>query len=131
MTRITVPLLSVMLFAVVACTEDHGDPPVIANLTASPLTVPVGAATTISGTLTFTDRDGDLDLIAVTVVTPDDSRVDLAPAPIQIPGGLTEGQLTWAVILQPPAAGRYDLELSVIDEADNDSNTLTTSLTAQ
>lgn len=106
-------------------------PPSISSLTAAPLTVPAGASSTISGQLHFTDPDGDVDLIAITVVLPDGSSQDIPAADVQGVAGMSEGDLTWAVILNPPSAGRYDLELSLIDAGDNESNVLTTTITVQ
>lgn len=126
----TLRVLLVAALASVGCADDAGTPPQIANLTASPSTAPVGTTTTVSGTLTFTDRDGDLASLAVTVTLPDGAAQELPPTPLQNVASRTEGSVAWAVLLTPPSAGRYDLAIALLDDADNASNVLTTSITA-
>jgi len=117
--------------ALVLAACDHGAPPSIANLTASPLTVPVGTATTISGQLSFVDEDGDIDQFAISVVLPGGARQDIPPQDAQGVDGLTAGTLAWALILTPPTPGSYELEVSLVDVEGNASNVLTTMVTAE
>lgn len=129
MTSLRLPLVAALALA--ACADDDGTAPAIANLTAAPLTAAVGATTTINGTLAFTDPDGDLAAIAITVTLPDGTTQELPASPVQGVTTQTEGTVTWALLLMPPAAGRYDLAISLLDEADHASNALTTAITAQ
>jgi hypothetical protein len=121
--------LLVLLFAA-ACT-DSGSSPQVSNITAAPLSITVGMATTVSGSVNFNDRDGDLDLIAVDITAPGGAKTELPAQPIQGIGTQTMGTVNWAVIIQAPSAGAYRLGVSLIDREDNQSNILEVTLNAQ
>ena len=121
---------ALVLFTLVGCGGD-GSAPVVSNLAVGPLTVPVGPATAITGSIRFMDSDGDVDQIAA-AVTFAGTRTEVGPATIQpSPGDVEVGSVAVGLSLTPPVAGTYELEVWLLDEADNKSNKLTVSVTAQ
>src|SRR5512139_3640708 len=70
-----ITLLVLLLFAS-ACASDEGTAPTIAALSYSPTTVTQGVATTITGSFTFDDSDGDLAELGVEVTRPDQSKMN-------------------------------------------------------
>src|SRR5687767_12431845 len=122
---------AILCLALAACTSDDSSAPTISNLTASPGTVPVGQQTTISGTFAFEDPDGDLDQLGAAITLPDQSKQQLAMTDLANVGSMTDGTLGWALIVVPPAAGTYKLELWITDAVGHESNRLETNATAQ
>lgn len=123
-------LVALVLFTLVGCGGD-GSAPVVSNLAVGPLTVPVGPATAITGSIRFMDSDGDVDQIAA-AVTFAGTRTEVGPETIQpSPGDVEVGSVAVGLSLAPPVAGTYELEVWLLDEADNKSNKLTVSVTAQ
>jgi hypothetical protein len=114
-----------------ACTSDDSSAPTISNLTFSPSSLSVGQQTTVSGTLAFSDPDGDLDQIGVEVTLPDQTKQTVPMTNVQNVGAMTEGTLSWAVIITPPAAGTYRLSLWITDAVEHESNHLDAVATAQ
>jgi hypothetical protein len=90
----------------------------------------VGSPTTITGTFTFTDPDGDLHQLAAEITKPDQSKTMLPMTNVQNVGSMTEGTLGWQLAVIPPAAGTYNLSLWVTDHDGNVSNHLEASATA-
>lgn len=123
--------LASSLLVVLAACSDGGDPPEISNLTMTPQTVPVGAATTVSGTMNFSDADGDVDKIAAAVIVPGGARTELDPVPVQTVGDPTAGMVNYAFLIAPPSPGSYTVELWLIDDSGNESNLLSGQLLAQ
>lgn len=115
-------LLGLTLLA--ACTSE-GASPEIASLTYSPESLTVGQQTTITGTFTFDDPDGDLDELGAEVVMPGGARQAFPMTDVRNVATTTEGTITWAMVVVPPAAGAYQLELWVTDADGNASNRLT------
>jgi hypothetical protein len=124
----TLLLLSSCL-AIAACSDD-GNAPTISNLTATPASVPVGQQSTVSGTMGFSDPDGDLDQLGVEVTLPDQSKQTLPMSDLQNVGTMTEGTLGWALFITPPAAGTYRLSLWITDIDGKQSNHLDATVTA-
>ena len=124
----TAILLSALLFT--ACTDDS-TAPAISDLTFSPSSLPVGQQTTISGTIKFSDPDGDLDQLGVEVTLPDQSKQTLPMTDLQNVGTMTDGTIGWALIMAPPQAGTYHMALWITDADGNKSNHLDASATAQ
>ncbi len=124
-------LLLCSCLAMAACTSDDTTAPAISNLTFSPNSLPVGAQTTISGNMTFSDPDGDLDQLGVEIELPDQSKQLLPMSDVQNVGTMTEGTLAWALIVAPPAAGTYRLSLWLTDVDGHESNHLDAVVTAQ
>jgi len=117
--------------SLVACTSDDSAAPKISNLTFSPSSLPVGQQSTISGTVGFSDPDGDLDQLGVEVTLPDQSKQTLPMSDLQNVGTMTDGSIAWALIIVPPSAGTYHLSLWITDAGGNASNHLEASATAQ
>jgi hypothetical protein len=115
---------------VAGCGGPASHPPTIANLSYSPKEISVGLKTTISGSFTFTDDDGDPQELAVALLPPTGPPQALPPTAIQGGSGQKAGTLTFAVILMPPVAGSYSLDLSLVDST-GASNHLTGALEAQ
>jgi hypothetical protein len=125
------PLLLCSCLSLVACASDDTTPPTISNLTFSPSTLPVGVQTTISGTIAFSDPDGDLDQLGVELTLPDQSKQMLPLTDLQNVGTMTEGSIAWALIAAPPAAGAYRMSLWITDVDGHASNRLEATATAQ
>jgi hypothetical protein len=127
--------LLTMCLAFTACSSDDSTAPTISNLTMTPTTLPVAQQTTVSGTFSFVDPDGDLDQIGIEVTLPDGSKQGskqgLPMTDLMNVGTMTEGQLAWALIVAPPQAGTYQLSLWITDLDMNESNHLQSTATAQ
>jgi hypothetical protein len=121
-----------LCLALAACaSDDDTAAPMISNLTASPNSLPVGQQTTVSGTVMFSDPDGDLDQLGVEVTLPDQSKQALPMTDLQNVGTMTDGSIAWALIIAPPSAGTYRMALWITDADGHDSNRLEASATAQ
>jgi len=123
-------LAALVVFSFTGCSSDDGAAPTIATLVYSPMTVPSGAQSTISGTFTFQDKDGDAAQIGIDVRLPDQTMQELPLSDLQNVGEMTSGTINFAVIISPPFAGTYQFEVFIVDDADNESNHLMGSLTA-
>jgi hypothetical protein len=108
-------LLLCSCLSLVACASDDTTAPTISNLTFSPTALPVGQQTTVSGTVAFSDPDGDLDQLGVEVTLPDQSKQSLPMTDLQNVGTMTDGTIAWALIIAPPAAGTYRMSLWITD----------------
>ena len=124
-------LLVCSCLSLVACASDDGTAPTISNLTFSPSSLPVGQQTTISGTLAFSDPDGDLDQLGVEITLPDQSVQALPLTDLQNVGTMTDGSIAWALIVAPPSAGSYKMSLWITDIDGHASNRLEASAAAQ
>src|SRR5689334_9890883 len=111
--RTVIMFCSVLTLA--ACASEDSTAPTISNLTYSPTSLPVGQASTISGTLAFSDPDGDLDQLAALVTLPDQSKQMLPMSDLQNVGTMTDGSLAWTMIVVPPVAGTYHMSLWLTD----------------
>jgi hypothetical protein len=120
------------VFALLAGCSSGGDgkAPSIAALTYSPMTVPAGVQTTVSGSFTFTDEDGDADQLGIDVTLPDNSTQSLPKSDLQNVGDMTSGTIAFSVFITPPTAGSYKFAIFITDEGDNTSNKLMGTLTA-
>lgn len=126
----TALLLSSCL-SLVACASDDTTAPTISNLTFSPTALPVGQQTTVSGTVTFTDPDGDLDQLGVEVTLPDQTKQALPMTDLQNVGTMTDGSIAWALIIVPPTGGTYRMSLWITDVDGHASNHLEAAAAAQ
>jgi hypothetical protein len=123
-------VVATCLSMLTACAGES-EPPVVANLTMMPQTIPVGVQSTVTGTMSFTDGDGDVDQIAAAITLPGSPRTELDPVPVQTMGGDTEGTVNYGFVITPPIAGTYVIELWLIDDDDHVSNTLAADLVVQ
>jgi hypothetical protein len=127
----TVLLLSSLLSLAACGSDDDGTAPAISNLAFTPTTLTAGLQTTLNGTLAFTDPDGDLADLGVELTLPDQSKQSLPMTPLQNVGTMTSGTIAWALIVTPPTAGTYQLELWIVDAEDHASNRLGGTITVQ
>jgi hypothetical protein len=126
----TALLLSSCL-SLVACASDDTTAPTISNLTFSPTALPVGQQTTVSGTVAFSDPDGDLDQLGVEVTLPDQTKQALPMTDLQNIGTMTDGSIAWALIIVPPTGGTYRMSLWITDADGHASNRLEAAAAAQ
>jgi hypothetical protein len=126
-------LLLVSAIAVAACdddSDDHGTAPTLESLTVTPELVPAGGQTTLSGTVRFTDPDGDVESLELDLGSPDGAHssmeIDVANA-----AGLEMGEVAFTAIVMLPGAGSYPLGAQLVDAEGNVSNTKSTEVVAQ
>jgi hypothetical protein len=133
MRRPTVALalaLAVGCLLLTACGSDNnGFPPSIANLSYSPTSGTVGQTITITGTFSFTDREGDVDTFGGAVSGPGGTAT-LSPQSAGV-SGLTEGTVQFALVIVAQAAGTYQFQLWLVDKPGNRSNILAGSINVQ
>jgi hypothetical protein len=127
----TILLSALASLSLVACSDDAGTAPTIANLTYSPSTVTHGAQATVIGNFAFDDKDGDLSKLGGNVVLPDNTEMVLPKTDVSALGEMTTGTLAFQMSFVPIAAGTYRFALFVTDDGDNESNKLEGTLTAQ
>jgi len=121
-------LFAALLFTS-ACASDDGTAPAITALTYAPMTATHGVATTVTGTFTFDDDDGDLAELGGEVTLPDQSKMSFQKTDIRNVGDTKQGTLSFQLSFIPPAAGTYQFALFVTDEGGNVSNRLDGTLT--
>ena len=124
-------LLLCSCLSLVACASDDTTAPTISNLTFSPTALPVGQQTTVSGTVAFSDPDGDLDQLGVEVTLPDQTKQALPMTDLQNVGTMTDGSIAWALIIVPPTGGTYHMSLWITDRDGHTSNHLEAAAAAQ
>lgn len=123
--------IALALLALAGCSSSNdGAAPTISQLAFTPMTVPTGQQTLVSGTFTFADEDGDLDQLGIDVTLPDNSDQSLPMTDLQNVADMTSGTIGFQLFLTPPAAGSYKFALYVTDEGDNESNALMGTLVA-
>jgi hypothetical protein len=105
-----------------ACGDD-GSAPEISNLSLDPDAVPAGQQTNVNAFFDFSDPDGDVDTVEVTLRAggqENSLETDLMNA-----GGMTDGMAQVIIVLTAQAPLPIDVSIVAIDEAGNRSNTLT------
>lgn len=108
--------------------DDAGAAPSIADLQLSPTEIPAGDATNVNADFTFEDPDGDVEDVAI-VLTVEGMAVDLMTGLVG-PSGQTAGAGRVILMVQPVQAGPIEVELRVIDASGNESNVLSSEVTA-
>ena len=125
-------IVVVLLSSVAACgSDEEGQAPELSQLSFNPMRLGVGAQTTVSGTMTFADADGDLSQLGVEVVMPNASRQAIPLVDLAGVEAMTEGELLWAFVIAPPLVGDYAFDLWVTDAEDHASNRLSGTLVAE
>ena len=120
-------LLPLAVFLVAGCNE--GSAPVIENLEVGRETLVFGEPNTVTFAVDFTDPDGDVAQAQVELVSQDDGlTVVSGSTPIQGAEGLDMGRFSGEVSITPQATGYFYLRVSIIDEANNQSNALSESV---
>lgn len=133
------PLALLLTATLIAC-DDGGDDaddtdagangtaPTISELTLDPATAPRGVATDVTASLRFVDPDGDVELGHVALMLGGQTQT-LPPVTVQNVAGVTEGEVLLLLRFQPPTTDPIEVDVWLSDNAGNDSNTLTTTLT--
>ena len=124
-------LASALLLSFTACADDAGTAPTISSLVYNPNTVARGQQSTVTGSILFSDDDGDLAKLGVEVTLPDATKQTLPSTDLQGVGDMTEGTIGFQMIFVPPASGTYRFSMFIVDDANNESNRLEGMLTAQ
>ena len=107
-----------------------GTPPTISALSITPMDVTVGMSNTLTASLTVDDPEGDESEVDVTIKIPSGASQALPPTMIQGAGATTAVPLQVFLVLDPPTAGAYDLTFQCTDAEGNQSNALSTTVTA-
>lgn len=110
--------------------EDEGSPPSIANLTSDRATAPINTQTVIQVTFDFVDQDGDADRVAAEIRAPDGAVQSIPPQTVQAMAGRAAGTVVVAMVVMPQVTGVHEIDLWLVDQADNRSNTLTVTFEA-
>jgi hypothetical protein len=110
--------------------DDEGSPPSIANLTADQATAPINTTTVIQVTFDFMDQDGDADRVAAEIRAPDGAVQSIPPQTVQGMAGRSAGTVVVALVVMPQVTGVHEIDLWLVDQADNRSNTLTVTFEA-
>lgn len=118
----------VAALGITGCGGDDGDgdastAPDISALSFDPGSIPSGQQTVVTGRLSFSDPDGDVDHLTG-VFALGETRQMLAPVPITGVDRVTEGEVTFQLLLQPPAAMPLTVEVWLVDAEGNASNHL-------
>lgn len=116
--------LALVLVTLSACSSAA---PSISGLSITPTELPVGVATTLNGQFDFTDADGDLSDVTMTIQRGTQTS-SLPRAPIQGVGGQKSGKAGFAALFQSGAAGPVEVHVTAYDGAGNVSNELTTTI---
>ena len=128
----TAPIFLILAALLSACgSEDSDTAPVLSNLAHAPAALTTGQATRVVGTFDFVDPDGDIQFFWVAATPPVGDSATLGPRDAQGADGKTSGEMRFQVDLDPRLPGDYLLEVWVVDDADNASNRLQTTLPAQ
>jgi hypothetical protein len=133
--------IGVFLMAAVTCLAACGDAtdgeggaegtaPTISNLSLSPETINVGEQTQVQGNFEFEDADGDAAKLKISVTPPDGPTQSLGSIELQNGSNTTGGPATAVLVINPPRAGQYEVLMRLEDQAGNESNELSASLTA-
>ena len=110
---------------------DPGVAPAIKSLTHNPTAVTAGKAVTVSGSFVFEDPDADGTQFVIKIATPNGQTQQLPPAAAAGTSGLKAGTIMFAFMLNPMLAGDYALELWMLDDAGNRSNSLKSTISAK
>jgi hypothetical protein len=126
-------LLSLGLVVIAACGHetDLSPVPAVSDLTIQNPVVTVGGTVQVKGALSYLDGDADLTSLYIAVTTPAGQSQTVGPSPAAGVENRRAGTLSFSFTLNVAAPGDYQLELWLVDAADNESNHLTGTVTAQ
>jgi hypothetical protein len=121
------------LVVVAACGHENDLPPVpsVSDLVLENPSVAVGGPVQVKGSMSYLDGDADLTSLYVKVTTPGGQTQTVGPSPATGVENRRAGTLAFAFTLSAEVVGDYQLELWVVDEAGNESNHLSATVTAQ
>jgi hypothetical protein len=126
-------LVALILLAVPACGDDSasGSPPQLSALTHEPVTLTVGQAAQVTGSVAFADEDADVLELVIRIAAPSGTAQTLPGTKIAGVLGEPSGRIGWTVQLIPAESGMHTVELWVIDEDGHASNRLALELPVQ
>lgn len=126
---------SLALTSTLGCssTDDgaSGAPPTLKDLVLQSTTVDVGKQSTIAGTVTIEDADGDIDSLLAEITPPGGAAQSLPPSKVANAAGVTSAPVQLGVVLVLPAAGDYKLAVWAKDTAGHESAKIVQTLTAK
>jgi hypothetical protein len=110
--------------------DNSGVAPKISNLTLSQTTVKVGKVETIMGDVSFSDPDGDVTQLGITLVQ---GGKTFAVPKAQVPtvSGMTTGKVAYQLTVGASQAGVVEAVVVVYDAAGHASNPLMAKVTAE
>ena len=123
-------LLAIAMLSACADEDDSGGAPTIVSVSLTPDHVAVGAQAMVSGTVPFTDPDGDVENIEIDLATPDGMHSSMEVEVSDV-DGVVEGTVLFTVTLMLPAAGSYPISVQLVDTQGNFSNTKSAPLVAE
>lgn len=96
--------------------ENLGTAPVLSDLMieGDPMGM-VGEMLTIGGSMTVMDAEGDINDLLLEVVLPDGTSQSLPTNDVMVPAGATAVSIQIAMVIRPPAAGSYRVNLRMND----------------
>ena len=110
--------------------SNAGVAPKISNLTLSQTTVKVGKVETITGDVSFSDPDGDVIQLGITLVQSGKTFV-VPRAQVPTVAGMTVGKVAYQLTVGASQAGVVEAVVVVYDAAGHASNALTATVTAE
>jgi hypothetical protein len=110
---------------------DDPSAPAISDLVLTTTTVPVAQGTTVTGTVSYRDADGDPGELIGELLLPDSTSNPVTGRLLDAAAGQVEGTVHFEVAVKAGTAGRHTLKLRMLDVLFHPSNTLEASFEAQ
>lgn len=107
-----------------------GSAPEISDFSLSPDEIEVGKKTTLTGTMSIQDEEGDVEKVSIDLTLPDGTKQAAGTVELQNASGVKEGKVTFSLMLSLPSAGDYEVDLAVLDSKGHESNHLNATVTA-
>lgn len=114
----------------IGCGADGGAAPVMSNLTLNPTEIDTGKSASITASFNFADADGDVAKVRVGVALPGGQTQERGTLDIQGASGVTAANAAVLLALTPPSDGTYTFTLTLIDDQDIESNSMSASVEA-
>jgi hypothetical protein len=128
----TLLLLTVSCSLAGACASEGSTPaPTISDLRVAPDSLSVGALNEVTLDVRFEDQDANVLEALVSITGADGVRGAESAVRVVGASGLSVGDVSVQLQIQPPATGTYTVTLVLRDDAGNDSNPLTAELVAR
>jgi hypothetical protein len=112
---------AVCVLLLAGCSDD---PPEIRQLMYSPNAGLVGTMSAISGTVNFTDSDGDISQSQVELIDPLGASGTSSPEPITNVNQGPIGMVSFSIMFTPAVAGNFHFNIWIIDLQGRSSNRL-------
>ncbi len=127
---IAVAVLTAALLSACSEDDDHGTAPTLGSIALMPDHVAIGAQAMVTGTVAFTDPDGDVENLELDIASPGGMHSAME---VEVTGtdGVAEGTINFTVVVMLPAAGSYPIAAQLIDAEGNASNTKSAPLVAE